>query len=134
MRVLQPPGWPEPKGYANGVEAAGIVFTGGMIGWDETGAFPFDDLAGQVGQALRNVVAVLTEAGLGPEDVVRLTWYITDREEYLASQREIGAAYRAVMGRNFPAMAVVVVSGLLENQAKVEIEATAVLHREAQSG
>jgi len=108
MRRLQPPGWPEPKGYANGVEAEGIVFTGGMIGWDETGAFPHEDLAGQVGQALRNVVAVLTEAGLGPEDVTRLTWYITDREEYLADQRGIGAAYRAVMGRNFPAMAVVV--------------------------
>jgi enamine deaminase RidA (YjgF/YER057c/UK114 family) len=134
MRRLQPPGWPEPKGYANGVEAEGIVFTGGMIGWDETGAFPFKDLAGQVGQALRNVVAVLTEAGLGPEDVTRLTWYITDREEYLAARPEIGAAYRAVMGRNFPAMAVVVVSGLLEAEAKVEIEATAVLRRGAQSG
>jgi enamine deaminase RidA (YjgF/YER057c/UK114 family) len=134
MRRLQPTGWPQPKGYANGVEAGGLVFTGGMIGWDETGAFPFKDLAGQVGQALRNVVAVLTEAGLGPEDVVRLTWYITDREEYLAAASDIGAAYRAVMGRNFPAMAVVVVSGLLEAEAKVEIEATAVLHREVESG
>jgi len=134
MRRLQPPGWPEPKGYANGIEAEGIVFTGGMIGWDETGAFPHADLAGQVGQALRNVVAVLTEAGAGPDDVTRLTWYITDREDYLSHTREIGAAYRAVMGRNFPAMAVVVVSGLLEAEAKVEIEATAVLRRGGQSG
>ena len=126
MRRLQPPGWPEPKGYANGVEAGGIVFTGGQIGWDETGAFPHADLPGQVGQALRNVLAVLAEAGCGPEHVTRLTWYITDREEYLAHPKEIGAAYRAVMGRHFPAMAVVVVAGLLEPPAKVEIEATAV--------
>ena len=133
MRHLQPPGWPQPKGYANGIEADGIVFTGGMIGWDETGAFPHDDLAGQVGQALRNVLAVLAEAGAAREDVVRLTWYITDRDEYLSHTREIGAAYRAVMGRHFPAMAVVVVSGLLEAQAKVEIEATAVLRRDSAS-
>jgi enamine deaminase RidA (YjgF/YER057c/UK114 family) len=126
MRRLQPPGWPEPKGYANGVEAGGIVFTGGQIGWDETGAFPHADLAGQAGQALRNVLAVLAEAGLGPQHVTRLTWYITDREEYLAHPKEVGAAYRAAMGRHFPAMAVVVVAGLLEPLAKVEIEATAV--------
>jgi enamine deaminase RidA (YjgF/YER057c/UK114 family) len=126
MRRLQPPGWPEPRGYANGIEAAGIVFTGGQIGWDETGAFAHADLAGQVGQALRNVLAVLAEAGLGPEHVTRLTWYVTDREEYLAHPKEIGAAYREVMGRHFPAMAVVVVAGLLEPYAKVEIEATAV--------
>ena len=126
MKRLQPPGWPEPKGYANGVEADGIVFTGGQIGWDETGAFPHAEMAGQVGQALRNVLAVLAEAGCGPEHVTRLTWYITDREEYLAHPKEIGAAYRAAMGRHFPAMAVVVVAGLLEPLAKVEIEATAV--------
>jgi enamine deaminase RidA (YjgF/YER057c/UK114 family) len=134
MKQLQPPGWPPPKGYANGIEANGIVFTGGMIGWDETGAFPHADLAGQVGQALRNVVAVLAEAGARPEDVVRLTWYITDRDEYLAHTSAIGAAYRAVMGRHFPAMAVVEVTGLLESQAKVEIEATAVLRRDSRSG
>jgi enamine deaminase RidA (YjgF/YER057c/UK114 family) len=134
MNTLQPPGWPQPKGYANGIEANGVVFTGGMIGWDETGAFPHADLAGQAGQALRNVLAVLAEAGAGAEDVVRLTWYITDRDEYLAHTGEIGAAYRAVMGRHFPAMAVVVVSGLLETQAKVEIEATAVLRRDTASG
>jgi enamine deaminase RidA (YjgF/YER057c/UK114 family) len=133
MRALQPPGWPEPRGYANGIEANGIVFTGGMIGWDETGAFPHADLAGQAGQALRNVVAVLAEAGAKPEDVVRLTWYITDREEYLAHTSEIGSEYRAVMGRHFPAMAVVEVSGLLEAPAKVEIEATAVLRRDRAS-
>jgi enamine deaminase RidA (YjgF/YER057c/UK114 family) len=104
-----------------------LVFVGGMIGWDETGAFPSADLAGQVGQALRNIVAVLREAGAGPEHVARLTWYVTSREEYLASQKEIGAAYREVMGRHFPAMAVVVVTALLEARAKVEIEATAVL-------
>src|SRR4051794_24232684 len=134
MRHLQPPGWPEPRGYANGVEANGVVFTGGMIGWDEAGAFPHAALAGQAGQALRNVVAVLAEAGARPEDVVRLTWYITDREEYLAQAKDLGEAYRAVMGRHFPAMAVVEVSGLLETQAKVEIEATAVLRRDTASG
>ena len=134
MRSLQPPGWPEPRGYANGIEAHGLVFTGGMIGWDKTGAFPHADLAGQVGQALENVVAVLAEAGARPEDVVRLTWYIADREEYLAHTREIGAAYREVMGRHFPAMAVIEVSGLLETQAKVEIEATAVLRADSASG
>jgi enamine deaminase RidA (YjgF/YER057c/UK114 family) len=138
VRRLQPPGWPEPRGYANGVEAEGrLVLTGGQIGWDETGALPAADLAGQVRQTLRNVLAVLAEAGAGPEHVVRLTWYITDREEYLAHPKEIGAAYRAVMGRHFPAMAVVVVAGLLEPSAKVEIEATAViegLHRDTASG
>jgi len=128
MRSLQPPGWPRPKGYANGIEASGrLVFVAGQIGWDETSAFPAADLAGQVRQALSNVLAVLAEAGAGPEHVVRLTWYVVDREEYLASQKEIGAAYREVMGRHFPAMAVVVVAGLVEADARVEIEATAVV-------
>ncbi|HEX6024745.1 MAG TPA: RidA family protein [Solirubrobacter sp.] len=128
MRRLQPPGWPEPRGYANGIEASGrLVFVGGQIGWDETGAFPHADLAGQVGQTLRNVLAVLAEAGAGPEDIVRLTWYITDRDAYLSSQKEIGAAYREVMGRHFPAMAVVQVTALIEAEALVEIEATAVV-------
>src|SRR4051795_12465978 len=112
MRGLQPTGWPRPRGYANGIAAGGLVFTGGQIGWDATGAFPSADLAGQVGQALRNILAVLAEAGAGPEHVVRLTWYVTSREEYLASTQEIGAAYREVMGKHFPAMAVVEVSGL----------------------
>jgi enamine deaminase RidA (YjgF/YER057c/UK114 family) len=128
VRRLQPPGWPEPRGYANGIEATGkLVFVGGQIGWDERGEFVSGGLAGQVGQALRNIVAVLAEAGAGPEHVARLTWYVTSREEYLASQKEIGAAYREVMGRHFPAMAVVEVTALVEAAAKVEIEATAVI-------
>jgi enamine deaminase RidA (YjgF/YER057c/UK114 family) len=131
MRALQPPGWPRPRGYANGVAASGeLVFVAGMIGWDETGAFAAG-LAGQVRQALANVVAVLAEAGAEPSHVVRLTWYVTSRAEYLAAQAEIGAAYREVMGRHFPAMAVVEVSALVEERALVEIEATAVLPRPA---
>ena len=127
MRRLQPPGWPEPRGYANGVLAEGrLVFVGGQIGWDATGAFA-PGLVGQVRQALLNIVAVLAEADAKPEHVTRLTWYITDREDYLGHQKEIGAAYREVMGRHFPAMAVVQVVALVEAQAVVEIEATAVL-------
>ena len=128
MERLQPPGWPPPRGYANGVAAEGrLVFVAGQIGWDETGAFPAADLPGQVRQTLRNVLAVVAQAGGGPEHVARMTWYLVDREDYLANQRAIGAAYRDTMGRHFPAMAVVEVSGLLEPEAKVEIEATAVL-------
>jgi enamine deaminase RidA (YjgF/YER057c/UK114 family) len=127
VRRLQPPGWPEPKGYANGMLAEGrLVFVGGQIGWDSSGAFA-PDLAGQVRQTLLNIVAVLAEAGARPEHVARLTWYVTDREDYVAHQREIGAAYREVMGRHFPAMAVVQVLALVEPEARVEIEATAVL-------
>jgi enamine deaminase RidA (YjgF/YER057c/UK114 family) len=127
VRRLQPPGWPEPRGYANGMLAEGqLVFVGGQIGWDAAGVFA-PDLAGQVRQTLRNIVAVLAEAGGRPEHVARLTWYITDRDDYLAHQREIGAAYRDVMGRHFPAMAVVQVVALVEAEARVEIEATAVL-------
>jgi enamine deaminase RidA (YjgF/YER057c/UK114 family) len=128
VRALQPPGWPRARGYAHGIEAQGrLVFTAGQIGWGPDGGFPSSDLAGQVRQTLANVVAVLAEAGAGPEHVVRLTWYVVDREEYLASQKEIGAVYREVMGRHFPAMAVVVVAGLVEADARVEIEATAVV-------
>ena len=128
MRALQPPGWPRARGYAHGIEAQGrLVFTAGQIGWGLDGGFPASDLAGQVRQTLANVVAVLAEAGAGPEHVVRLTWYVTDRDEYVASLKEIGAAYRDVMGRHFPAMAVVAVAGLVEASAKVEIEATAVV-------
>ena len=128
MRRLQPPGWPEPKGYANGIEAQGrLVFVAGQIGWDETGAFVSDSLALQVGQALRNVLAVLAEAGAGPEHVVRLTWFVVSRNEDLERLKDVGAQYRAVMGRNYPVMAVVEVSGLVEQAAKVEIEATAVV-------
>ncbi|MBV8370150.1 MAG: RidA family protein [Candidatus Eremiobacteraeota bacterium] len=130
MTILQPAGWPRPKGYSSGVRADGtLVFVSGQIGWDETGRFPARDIAGQVRQALRNVVAVLAEAGARPENVVRLTWYVTDKREYLAAQHEIGVAYRDVMGRHYPAMSVLAVSALLEDDAKVEIEATAVLPR-----
>ena len=128
MTILQPPGWPRPKGFACGVVAEGTaVFVSGQVGWDEVGRFTARDVAGQVRQALCNVVTILAEAGARPEHVVRLTWYVTDKREYLAAQPEIGAAYRDVMGRNFPAMSVVAVAALLEDEAKVEIEATAVV-------
>jgi enamine deaminase RidA (YjgF/YER057c/UK114 family) len=128
MTILQPSGWPRPKGFACGVAAEGRnVFVSGQIGWDERGRFAAQDVAGQVRQALRNVVTILAEAGALPDHVVRLTWYVTDKREYLAAQREIGEAYREVMGRHFPAMSVVAVSALLEDEAKVEIEATAVV-------
>jgi enamine deaminase RidA (YjgF/YER057c/UK114 family) len=129
MRVLQPSGWPRPRGYANGVAAEGgtLVFVAGQIGWDATGSFPSSDLAGQVRQALENMVAVLREAGGRPEHVVRMTWYVVDREEYLARAAEIGSVYREAMGRHFPAMSAVEVSALMEAEAKVEIEATAVV-------
>jgi enamine deaminase RidA (YjgF/YER057c/UK114 family) len=127
VRQLQPPGWPQPRGYANGIEASGrIVFVGGQIGWDEKGVFA-TGMAEQVRQALENIVAVLAEAEAGPEHVTRLTWYITDRDAYLAQQKQIGAGYRAVMGRHFPPMAVVQVVALIEAEALVEIEATAVV-------
>lgn len=133
MKILQPEGWAPPKGYANGITAEGrLVVTAGQIGWNpETCQFETDDFAEQTAQTLKNVVAVLREAGAEPRDVVRLTWYITDKAAYLAAQREIGRAYREVMGKHFPAMAVVVVAGLLEDRAKVEIEATAVVGRTA---
>ena len=127
-RVLQPPGWSRPNGYSNGIAARGtLVFVAGQIGWNERAEFPHADLAGQVEQALRNTLAVLKEAGAGPEHVVRQTWFVTSCEEYAASTREIGAAWRALMGKCFPTMAVVEVSGLVESAAKVEIETTAVI-------
>jgi enamine deaminase RidA (YjgF/YER057c/UK114 family) len=126
--ILQPEGWSRPPGYSNGVAAEGrFVFTAGQIGWNpETCRFETDDFVEQTAQALRNVVAVLKAAGAEPRHLVRLTWYITDKPAYLAAQREIGRAYRDVIGKHFPAMAMVVVAGLLEDRAKVEIEATAV--------
>ena len=129
IEVLNPAEWAKPRGYANGVAAEGrLVFTAGQIGWNpETGAFETDAFAAQTAQALRNIVRVLAEAGAEPRHVVRLTWYVTSRDEYLSSARELGAAYREIFGRHFPAMAVVVVAGLLEERAKVEIEATAVV-------
>jgi len=128
MEFLQPPGWARPKGYANGVVAQGrTIFVSGMIGWDADGQFHSDDLAAQVRQALQNSVAVLAEAGALPAHIVRMTWYIVDRQEYLAAQQEIGNAYREIIGRHFPAMTVVQVAGLMEAAARVEIEVTAVL-------
>jgi enamine deaminase RidA (YjgF/YER057c/UK114 family) len=128
VKTLQPPGWPRPRGYSNGVSARGrAVFTAGVIGWDEEEKFASLDLAEQFGQALRNVLAILAEDGAGPDHVVRMTCYVTSVEEYRASLREIGAAWRETMGRNYPAMAVVGVSALVEAEAKVEIEATAMV-------
>lgn len=127
--TLLPPGWPKPKGYANGMLAEGrMVFTGGMIGWDATETVA-DGFVAQVRQTLQNIIDVLAEAGAGPEHLVRLTWYVTDIEEYMASLREVGGAYRDVIGRNYPAMAVVQVVRLVEPAARVEIEATAVIPR-----
>ena len=129
MKVVQPPGWPRPSGYANGVVATGrVVAVAGQIGWDpKTETFETDELAAQARQALDNLVVVLRAAGAEPRHVVRLTWYVTDRAGYLASRREIGEAYRALFGAHYPAMSVVIVAGLLDERAKVEIEATAVV-------
>ena len=128
METLLPPGWPRPKGYANGVVARGrMVFTAGVIGWDEQERFAATDFAGQFAQVLKNTLAILAEAGAGPEHVVRMTWYVLDRDEYVASLATIGAAWREWMGRNYPAMAVVQVAGLVEPAARLEIETTAVV-------
>jgi enamine deaminase RidA (YjgF/YER057c/UK114 family) len=127
-RTLQPQGWAPPSGYANGMVAAGpTVIVGGQIGWNAEQVFESHDFAKQVEQALRNVLAVLAEAGAGPEHIVRLNWYVTDKREYLARLKDVGAAYRSVIGRHFPPMTLVEVSGLVEDAAKVEIEATAIL-------
>ena len=127
-RILQPEGWARPVGYANGIEARGrTVFVGGQIGWNSQCRFEIHDLPGQVRQALENVLAVLAEAGAGPEHITTMTWYVTDRKAYSAALKEIGVAWKATMGRNFPAMAVVEVSGLIEDEALVEIQATAVV-------
>jgi enamine deaminase RidA (YjgF/YER057c/UK114 family) len=125
---LNPPHWPRPKGYANGIQATGRqIFISGQIGWNARGEIVSDRLADQVRQALANIVTVLAEAGARPEHVVRLTWYVTSRDDYLTEAKAIGEAYRAVMGKHFPAMSVVQVVALVESQARVEIEATAVI-------
>jgi enamine deaminase RidA (YjgF/YER057c/UK114 family) len=130
MRVLLPPGWPRPKGYANGIEAEGrIVFVAGQIGWTSEGRFEATTLPMQFAQALDNTLAVLREAGAGPEHVARMTWYITDKRAYLAALAEFGAIWREKMGRNYPAMAVVEVNALIEDEALIEIETTAVVSR-----
>ena len=128
MQKLQPPDWAEPKGYANGVLARGaLIFIGGQIGWNAAQQFESDDFIAQTRQALLNIAAVLKAGGAGPEHMVRMTWYVTDRQEYSARLKELGGVYREVMGKNFPAMTCVEVSGLVEDRAKIEIEVTAVL-------
>jgi enamine deaminase RidA (YjgF/YER057c/UK114 family) len=128
VKTLNPPGWPRGKGYSHGIEAEGkLVFVSGQVGWDADMKFQSRDFAAQLRQALLNTKAVLAEAGAGPEHVVRMTWFIVDKTEYLASLAEAGAAYREVMGKSFPAMAVVVVKSLIEDGARLEIETTAVV-------
>lgn len=128
MQVLLPPGWPRPKGYANGVAVSGRqIYVAGMIGWDAHEQFHTDDLAGQAQQAMQNIVAVLAAGGAKPEHIVRMTWYITDKKEYLAQQAEIGKAYRELIGSFSVAMTAVQVAALIEDRAKVEIEVTAVV-------
>ena len=128
MKLLQPVEWLPPKGYANGIAVAGtLVFVGGQIGWNGQQQFDSDDFIAQSKQALLNIIAVLREAHAGPEHIARMTWYITDRDEYVARLKELGAVYREVIGRNFPTMSCVEVSRLVETRAKVEIEATAVI-------
>ena len=132
MRILQPPGWKRPSGYSNGVSASGrLVFVAGQVGWNENELMCSDDFVEQVRQALRNILAVLAEDGAGPEHVTRMTWYCTDKRDYLDRLGDVGRAYREVMGRNFPAMALVQVAGLVEDDAKVEIETTAVVPEDA---
>jgi enamine deaminase RidA (YjgF/YER057c/UK114 family) len=128
MKILQPPGWPRPKGYSNGISAKGrMIFTGGIVGWDENESFPEYTLHGQFARALMNTLEILAQDGAGPQHIVRMTCYVTDRHEYVNSRDEIGAAWREIMGKNYPAMALVEVNGLVEAAAKVEIETTAVV-------
>jgi enamine deaminase RidA (YjgF/YER057c/UK114 family) len=128
MEFLHPPGWPRAKGYSNGVAASGrTVCVSGMIGWDGQGVFHTDDFAAQVRQALENIVAVLAEADARPEHIVRMTWYVVDKREYLAAARAVGAAYRELIGSHYPAMSAVQVSALIEDRARVEIEVTAIV-------
>ncbi len=128
MQILQPPGFAKPKGYSNGIVAKGrLVFVAGQVGWNAQEKFETSDFAGQARQALKNIVAILAEAGAGPEHVCRMNWYVADAKEYNASLRELGAAYRDVMGRNFPVMTALQVAGFVEAGAKLEIEVTAVL-------
>jgi enamine deaminase RidA (YjgF/YER057c/UK114 family) len=131
--ILQPPGWARPRGFSNGIAVKGgiTVYVAGQVGWTGDGKWESRDFAGQFRQALANILAVLAEAGGGPEHVVRMTWYVLDRSEYLGALKEVGAAYRELMGRHYPAMAVVQVGGLVEPEARLEIEATAVVPERA---
>jgi enamine deaminase RidA (YjgF/YER057c/UK114 family) len=127
-QVISPEGWAPAKGYANGILTKdGTLYVGGQIGWTAAQVFESHDFIGQMEQALRNILAILEAAGGAAEDLTRLTWYVTDKQEYLARQREVGEVYRRVLGRHFPAMTMVVVAGLVEDEALVEIEATAVI-------
>ena len=128
MKFLQPPNWPRPKGYTNGVAARGnMVFLSGIVGWDAQEKFPGSDFVAQVRQALLNIVEILHQAQAKPEHIARMTWYVLDKNEYLAAAKEMGAVYREIIGRHYPAMTVVEVSGLVEANARVEIEVTAVV-------
>jgi len=128
MKILQPPGWARARGFSNGISCSGtLVFIAGQIGWTGQGAWEAKDFAGQFRQSIKNIISVLNEAGGKPEHIVRLTWYVIDKQEYLAALQEVGAAYRELMGRHYPTMAVVQVSGLVEDEARLEIEATAVI-------
>jgi enamine deaminase RidA (YjgF/YER057c/UK114 family) len=128
MKILQPPGWPKPKGYSNGIVANGrLVFVAGQVGWNAQEKFETSDLAGQARQALKNIVAILAEAGAGPEHICRMDWFLGDVKEYNASLRDLGAAYRDVIGKHYPVMTAVQVGGFVETGAKLEIEVTAVL-------
>ena len=132
MQILQPPGWAKPRGFSNGIAATGKqVFIAGQIGWTGESKWEAKDFAGQFRQTLKNTLAVLAQAGGRPEHIVRMTWYILDKKEYLAAIKEVGAAYRELIGRHYPAMAVVQVSGLIEDEAKLEIETTAVIPESA---
>jgi enamine deaminase RidA (YjgF/YER057c/UK114 family) len=131
MKLLQPPGWPRPKGYANGISARGrLVFTAGVVGWNAEEKFEAADFAGQFVQVLENTLAILAEDGAGPEHIVRMTWYVADRDEYVGSLKQIGAAWRELMGSHYPCMAAVQVSALVEPAAKIEIETIAVVPEE----
>ncbi len=128
MRIVQPEGWPRPRGYANGIVAEGrVLFISGQVAWDEHEKFHSDDLVAQVRQALHNVLTMLKTGGAKPEHVARMTWYITDKREYMRRGKEIGAVYRELMGKHYPTMSMVQVSALMEDRAQVEIEVTAVI-------
>ena len=128
MQILQPPGWAKPRGFSNGVAATGkMVFVAGQVGWTGESRWEAKDFAGQFRQTLQNTLAVLAQAGAKPEHIVRMTWYVTDKQEYLGAIKEVGAAYRELIGRHYPTMAVVQVVALMEDEAKVEIESTAVV-------
>ena len=128
MNILNPAEWAKPKGYANGIAAEGrLVFVAGQIGWTAEARFESDDLVEQTRQALRNIVRVLAEAGARPEHIVRMTWYVVDKKDYLARNADLGKVYREIIGKHYPAMTLVQVAALLEDRAKIEIEATAVL-------